>query len=84
MKPFFTFLILPLFFILGGCSDSNGGLKAADGDKSKEMQAAIAAERIGDFDEAIRLYNETIDNYKDASLANLQLALLLHEYKKDK
>lgn len=83
MKPFFTFLILPLFIILGGCSDSNGGLKAADGDKSKEMQAAIAAERIGDFDEAIRLYNETIDNYKDASLANLQLALLLHEYKKD-
>lgn len=83
MKIFFSFSLIFLIAAFCGCNDASMGAKAMDADQSKEMQAAISAERVGDFDEAIRLYKETIDNYKGASLANLQLALLLHEYKKD-
>ena len=73
-------LSLPLF--LAGC-DGLEGPKADNAADSKEMLAAIEAERVGNYDEAIRLYRLTIDNYKGASLANLQLAILLHEHKKD-
>lgn len=66
---------------IAGCAKSAERLQG--GAKSPEMQAAISKERIGDMDGAIKLYRETIDKYTDSSLANLQLALLLHEYKKD-
>ena len=67
---------------LAGC-DPVEGRKADVAANSAEMRAAIEAERIGNYDEAIRLYQATIDNYRGAALANLQLAILLHEYRKD-
>lgn len=83
MNRFFVFFVSFSLLFFVGCQDSSSGMKESNADQSKEMQAAISAERMGNFDEAIRLYKETINNYKGASLANLQLALLLHEYKKD-
>lgn len=65
-----------------GCTPFEGE-KASDAQNSTLMKEAIAKERNRDYDEAINLYKEVIENYKGASLANLQLAILLHEYKKD-
>lgn len=79
-----TFLLATLFAaaLLSGC-DTAEGPKADNAANSPEMRAAIEAERIGNYNEAIRLYQATIDNYRGAALANLQLAILLHEYRKD-
>lgn len=80
----------PLLFALccaalfAGCDGSGTGPKsAAPAANSREMQEAIAADRVGDYDRAIAKYQETIDNYRSAPLAHLQLAILLHEYRRD-
>ena len=65
--------------LLAGCGGDSDGLKGEDAANSSEMKAAISAERLGNYEEAIALYQATIDNYKSAPLAHLQLALLLHE-----
>lgn len=65
-----------------GCNEQEH-LKKSEAMQSKEMQEAIVAERIGNYPEAIRLYTEVINRYQGASVANLQLAILLHEQKKD-
>lgn len=69
--------------LLAGCGGDSDGLKGEDAANSSEMKAAISAERLGNYEEAIALYQATIDNYKSAPLAHLQLALLLHEYRRD-
>ncbi len=87
MKITNTFTILSLSFslsalLLTGCTDSNAEKKINAKD-SPEMTEAISAERMGDTEKAISLYRKVISEYKDADLAALQLAILLHEYKKD-
>lgn len=57
--------------------------KADSAADTKEMRAAISAERLGNYEEAISLYQKAIDTYRSAPLAHLQLALLLHEYRRD-
>lgn len=70
--------------LLAGCDGSGAGPKSsAAAADSREMQDAIAADRVGDYDLAIAKYQETIDTYRSAPLAHLQLAILLHEYRRD-
>lgn len=74
-------LLAAALFILG-CGRS-GGLKESGAMKSREWQAANAAERLENYDDAIRYYNATINKYHDVALAHLQLAIILHEKKRD-
>ena len=66
-----------------GCSRGDLRSRAGDAGASPEMQAAVSAERLGEYDRAIALYQDTIDAYVSAPLAHLQLALLLHDYRRD-
>lgn len=78
-----TVLTLSVAIALAGCTRGRALPKAVEAAGSAEMQEAIAAERLSDYDRAIELYQETIDTYRRAPLAHLQLALLLHEYRRD-
>lgn len=75
--------LLAAALLAAGCDGRDGRAKAGDASASTEMQEAISAERLGDYDRAIVLYQDTIDAYRSAPLAHLQLALLLHEYRRD-
>lgn len=79
----FLLTAIPAALILAGCNKGTLVPKGGSAADSSELKAAIAAERLGNFEEAISLYQETIDSYRSAPLAHLQLALLLHEYRRD-
>ncbi len=66
--------------LFAGCSNSSN-IKADDALNSEEMKKAIEAERNKKYTEAISLYEEVIDKYKDAEIAHLQLAVLQHNNK---
>ena len=86
MKKISTKIVLAnicLLMVAVGCARHDERAKDGDAASSREMQEAIAAERLGEYDRAIKLYQDTIDAYKSAPLAHLQLALLLHEYRRD-
>lgn len=73
-------VVVVSLLVATGCSNK---VKGPNAENSQEFQAANSAERMENYDEAIRLYNATIDGYRDAALAHLQLAIILHERKKD-
>ena len=75
-------LTIPLSMLLAGCGD-NATEKTSDVMQYPEMRKAVAAERSGDYESAIALYRETLAEHPRAAAANLQLALLLHEHRKD-
>ena len=52
-------------------------------DQSREMKAALEAERIGDFNGALKHFEALSAAYPDYALAHLQMAVILHERKKD-
>lgn len=68
---------------LTGCDGRGSALKGESANDSREMREAISADRLGDFEQAIAGYQATIDAYRSAPLAHLQLAILLHEYRRD-
>ncbi len=81
MNPFRTAFALPaLLFLLAGCDPLQKRGNVSD---SPEMQAAMQAEREGDYGKAIDLYRDAIALYPKAALPNLQLAIILHDNKKD-
>lgn len=75
------FLVSALAVLLSGCDFARP--KADNFDQSPEMQAAGAAERLGDFDKAINLYAEAAAANPKSALPYLQMALIFHEKKKD-
>lgn len=83
MKSYILPAIVASMAILAGCGRATSMQKADSATDSPEMKAAISAERLGNYEEAIALYQRTIDSYRSAPLAHLQLALLLHEYRRD-
>lgn len=83
MKRALLFAItLAVVCVVAGCDDVREDGEAA-ARESAEMQSALAAERQGDFDKAISMYERVSELYPSASLPRLQLASLLHEYRKD-
>jgi LysM repeat protein len=73
--------ILPalLIAIISGC-DLSGRVPV---DQSLSMKSARAAELLGNFDEALEKYEDVIAEYPRSALPHLQMAILLHEKKKD-
>lgn len=63
------------------CGCDAGGRVAPD--QSGEMKAALAAERVGDFDGALKHFEKLSEAYPEYALAHLQMAVILHERKKD-
>lgn len=52
-------------------------------DQSREMKAALAAERVCDFDGALKHFEALSEAYPDYALPHLQMAVILHERRKD-
>ena len=64
------------------CGCDGAAVKVAP-EQSRAMKEAIAAERLGNFDEALRHYDEVIAKYPGYALPHLQIAIILHEKKKE-
>lgn len=67
--------------IFAGCGSSAD--RTGDVNQSPEMNAALTAERRGDYDKAIAYYYEAIAAYPKAATPYLQIALILQDKKKD-
>lgn len=83
MRTCLLLSVLAALCVFIGCDDDvrkDGEVAARE---SSEMRAAVSAERQGDFDKAIYLYERVAELYPGAALPRLQLASLLHEYRKD-
>lgn len=72
-------LLVPMIFV--GCDLLQK--KAVNADQSREMQAAVEAERLGDIDKALEEYQNVIAAYPRASSPYLKVALIYHEEKND-
>ena len=70
-----------LFLLAAGCDLPAG--KGVAPDQSRQMRDALAAERLGEFDKALAYYDEVIALYPRYAMAYLQVAIILHEKKKD-
>ena len=81
MKIHHSIILTLLAAALAGCSPD--GKKAENIEQSAEMKAALAAERLGEFDKALNLYAEAAAAYPKSALPYLQMALIFHEKKKD-
>ncbi len=64
------------------CGCGGGAGKVAP-EQSRAMKEALAAERLGNFGEALRHYDEVIAQYPKYALPYLQIAIILDEKKKD-
>ncbi len=80
---FHLLIAIPVVLLLfaSGCDLSSG--KDAAPEQSFEMKAAQAAERLGDTDKALSHYFEVTALYPHYALPYLQVAIILHEKKKD-
>ena len=76
----FALAALSLLFVSGCDFPANQGVAP---EQSSEMKAAISAERLGEFDKALALYDEVIVRYPRFALPYLQVAIILHEKKRD-
>ena len=72
--------VFSLLFAIG-CDLSSG--KGVAPEQSSEMKAALAAERLGEFDKALAHYDEVMARYPRYALPYLQVAIILDEKKKD-
>jgi tetratricopeptide (TPR) repeat protein len=75
------FLPALLLLFTAGCDLPAG--KGVAADQSRQMRDALAAERLGEFDKALAYYDEVIALYPRYAMAYLQVAIILHEKKKD-
>jgi nucleoid-associated protein YgaU len=75
------FLPALLFLFFAGCDLSAG--KGVPPEQSRPMREALAAERLGEFDKALAYYDEVIALYPRYAMPYLQIAIILHEKKKD-
>ena len=75
--------LLPALVVLfiAGCDFSAG--KGVAPEQSRPMREALAAERLGEFDKALAYYDEVIALYPRYAMPYLQIAIILHEKKKD-
>lgn len=80
---FHLLLAMPALSLLMavGCGAPMGEGVAPE--QSSEMKAALAAERLGEFDKALVHYDEVMARYPRYALPYLQVAIILHEKKKD-
>ena len=75
----YALILTPCFHI--GCTDQVNKLDSAE--KSEPlMQRATQRANEGDVESAIRLYEKTLNQNPSNARAHLELALLLHDYKK--
>ena len=82
MKIRLLFLLPALLFLfIAGCDLSAG--KGVAPEQSRPMREALAAERLGEFDKALAYYDEVIALYPRYAMPYLQIAIILHEKKKD-
>ncbi len=82
MKFYLPIAFTSLVFLFAvGCDIPAG--KGVAPEQSSEMKAALAAERLGEFDKALAHYDEVIALYPRYALPHLQVAIILHEKKKD-
>ncbi len=79
-RPLIAFAVC-LLLCTTGCDIPAG--RAVAPEQSAEMKSALAAERLGEFDKALAHYDEVIALYPRYALPHLQVAILLHEKKKD-
>ena len=82
MKTHLLFsLPIALIVLAVGCDMSAG--KGGAPEQSRPMRDALEAERLGDFDKALAHYDEVIALYPRYAMPYLQIAIILHEKKKD-
>ena len=78
MKIHLLFSIpVTLILLAAGCGAPAG--KDGAPEQSRPMREAIAAERLGEFDKALSLYDEVIALYPRYAMPYLQIAIILHE-----
>lgn len=82
MKIHLLFFLPALLLLFAGGCDLPAG-KGVSPDQSRQMREALAAERLGEFDKALSYYDEVIALYPRYAMAYLQVAIILHEKKKD-
>ena len=70
-----------LILLVAGCDLPSG--KGVAPEQSRPMREALAAERLGEFDKALASYDEVINLYPRYAMPYLQIAIILHEKKKD-
>ena len=70
-----------MLLLAAGCDVSAG--RGVSPDQSRPMREALAAERIGEFDKALVHYDEVIALYPRYAMPYLQIAIILHEKKKN-
>ena len=76
----FSFVLL-LLVAGSGCGVSS--VRGVAPEQSSQMKAALAAERLGEYDKALGYYDDVIALYPRYALPYLQIAIILHEKKKD-
>ncbi len=67
--------------LAAGCDVSTG--KGVAPDQSRPMREALAADHLGEFDKALAHYDEVTALYPRYAIPYLQIAIILHEKKKD-
>ncbi len=70
-----------VILLAAGCDVSAG--KGVAPDQSRPMREALAADRLGEYDKAIALYDDVIAIYPRYAIPYLQIAIILHDKKKD-
>lgn len=76
-----VFALSVLFFC--GCEERTVAAQEASERTDTLFRKAIDAETIADFDTALRLYQELVQDKPRIASAHLQLAILLHDKKED-
>ncbi len=82
MKNHLLFFLPTLILLFAAGCDLPAG-KGVPPDQSGPMRNALAAERLGEFDKALAHYDEVIALYPRYAMPYLQIAIILHEKKKD-
>lgn len=85
MKYFFWNLLPCALLFLGGCSGAKDKVSAAEAEDRGDVRykKAAEAERFGHFDEALKAYQDLLNEKPNAALAHFQMALLFHDQKQD-
>ena len=84
MRWKFIVSVLIFLHINAGCGCSRAVTWFDERDRSEPlMRKAHTKENEGDLDSAIRLYTDALDDNPKAARAHLDVALLLHDYRKD-
>ncbi len=79
----FLFLAVPAVLFTGGCERRSVATAEAAERSDSLFKKASDAETIADYDTAIHLYQELVNDKPRMASAQLQLAILLHDRKQD-